>query len=73
MTGSSQGSNRRRCCGLSLSQPGRANPTCPSPSRHAVKHGKVRYFTATELVETLYRDLADNTVGRVIARLLRPT
>ncbi|RVX37889.1 DNA replication protein DnaC [Nonomuraea polychroma] len=32
---------------------------------------KVRYFTAAELVETLYRGLADNSVGRVIENLLR--
>ena len=32
---------------------------------------KVRYFTAAELAETLYRALADNSVGRVIENLLR--
>ena len=32
---------------------------------------RVRYFTAAELVETLYRGLADNTVGKVIDTLLR--
>ncbi len=32
---------------------------------------KVRYFTAAELVETLYRGLADNSVGRVIETILR--
>jgi DNA replication protein DnaC len=32
---------------------------------------KVRYFTAAELVETLFRGLADNSVGRVIENLLR--
>ena len=32
---------------------------------------RVRYFTAPDLVETLYRGLADNSVGRVIDRLLR--
>ena len=38
----------------------------------AVQAGhKVRYFTAAELVETLYRALADNSVGRVIETLLR--
>ena len=38
----------------------------------AVEAGhKVRYFTAAELVETLYRALADNSVGRVIETLLR--
>lgn len=36
----------------------------------AAEH-KVRYFTAAELVETLYRGLADNSVGRVIDTLLR--
>jgi DNA replication protein DnaC len=38
----------------------------------AVQAGhKVRYFTAAELVETLYRGLADNSVGRLIETLLR--
>jgi DNA replication protein DnaC len=38
----------------------------------AVQTGhRVRYFTAAELVETLYRGLADNSVGRVIDTLLR--
>ena len=32
---------------------------------------KVRYFTAAELTETLYRGMADNSVGRVIENLLR--
>ena len=31
---------------------------------------RVRYFTAADLVETLYRGLADNSVGRVIDTLL---
>ena len=38
----------------------------------AVQAGhRVRYFTAAELVETLYRALADNSVGKVIEALLR--
>lgn len=38
----------------------------------AVESGhRVRYFTAAELVETLYRALADNSVGRTIEVLLR--
>jgi DNA replication protein DnaC len=38
----------------------------------AVEAGfRVRYLTAVELVETLYRGLADNTVGRVVDGLLR--
>jgi hypothetical protein len=32
---------------------------------------KVRYFTAAELVETLYRALADNSVGKMIDTLLQ--
>jgi DNA replication protein DnaC len=32
---------------------------------------RVRYFTATELVETLYRSLADNSVGKVITQILK--
>ena len=38
----------------------------------AVQAGhRVRYFTAADLVETLYRGLADNSVGRAIDTLLR--
>ena len=38
----------------------------------AVQAGrKVRYFTAANLAETLYRGLAHNSVGRVIENLLR--
>jgi DNA replication protein DnaC len=38
----------------------------------AVQAGhRVRYFTPADLVETLYRGLADNSVGRVIDTLLR--
>jgi DNA replication protein DnaC len=38
----------------------------------AVEAGhRVRHFTAAELVETLYRALADNSVGRTIETLLR--
>ncbi|WP_433206457.1 IS21-like element helper ATPase IstB [Nocardia sp. CA-107356] len=32
---------------------------------------KVRYFTAADLIDTLYRGLADNTVGKVIDTILR--
>jgi len=39
---------------------------------HAVDAGRrVRYFTATDLVETLYRGLADNSAGRVIEQILK--
>ena len=38
----------------------------------AVEDGyRVRYFSAAELVDTLYRGLADNSVGRVIEAILR--
>lgn len=38
----------------------------------AVRDGRrVRYFTAADLVDTLYRGLADNSVGKVIDALLR--
>jgi DNA replication protein DnaC len=38
----------------------------------AVEDGKrVRYFSATDLVETLYRGLADNSVGRVIEQIMK--
>ena len=32
---------------------------------------RVRYFSATDLVETLYRGLADNSVGRVIEQIMK--
>jgi DNA replication protein DnaC len=39
---------------------------------HAVEEGRrVQYFTATELIETLFRALADNSVGKVITQILR--
>jgi DNA replication protein DnaC len=39
---------------------------------HAVESGqRVRYFTAAELIETLYRALADNSVGKVITQILK--
>jgi len=40
---------------------------------HAAVHRglRVRYFTAAELVENLYRGLADNSVGRLIETVLR--
>jgi DNA replication protein DnaC len=38
----------------------------------AITAGKrVRYFVAASLIETLYRGLADNSVGRLIEQLLR--
>jgi DNA replication protein DnaC len=38
----------------------------------AVQAGhKVRYFTAADLVDTLYRGLADNSAGKMIENLLR--
>jgi DNA replication protein DnaC len=38
----------------------------------AVEAGhRVRYFTAADLVETLYRGMADNSVGKLIDTLLR--
>jgi DNA replication protein DnaC len=32
---------------------------------------KVRYFTAADLIDTLYRGLADNSTGKIIENLLR--
>jgi len=37
----------------------------------SLRAAAVRYFTAADLVETLYRGLADNTVGKIIESLLR--
>jgi DNA replication protein DnaC len=40
---------------------------------HAAIHAghRVRYFTSTDLIDTLYRGLADNTAGKIIDTLLR--
>ncbi len=53
--------------------PGPARATCSSLSvTAAIDAGhRVRYFTAAEVVETLYRGLADNSVGRVIDTILK--
>jgi DNA replication protein DnaC len=41
-------------------------------ARAAVETGlRVRYFIASELVESLYRGLADNSVGKLIAAVLK--
>jgi DNA replication protein DnaC len=50
----------------------RQEPHPGRPRVAAVLAGhRVRHFTAADLVETLYRALADNSVGRVIDTLLR--
>ncbi|WP_312024717.1 ATP-binding protein [Nonomuraea sp. WAC 01424] len=57
-----------------MSRPGpyRTTPwTSPAGSEAPHDRHEVRFFTAAELVETLYRSLADNSVGRVIESLLR--
>ncbi len=53
--------------------PGTGKSHCLIALGHAaVEAGfRVRYFSAAELVDTLYRGLADNSVGRVIDTLLR--
>ena len=66
------GSAPRRTSAWSV-RPAPARSTCSSRSATPPSHAghRVRYFTAADLVETLYRGLADNTVGRVIDTLLR--
>ena len=56
-----------------VSRPALAKATCSWPfGAAAVQDGhRVRYLTAAELAETLYRGLADNSVGRIIDTLLR--
>jgi DNA replication protein DnaC len=44
--------------------------SCSASSNNDAGH-RVRYFTAAELVETLYRGRADNSVGRVIDTILK--
>ena len=73
VTRTSHGKTERRCCSLSPSLPEPAKPTSRQGWRSApARPGTgLQYFTAAELVETLYRALADNSVGRVIENLLR--
>lgn len=54
--------------------PGTSKPHLLVAAGHAaVEAGyKVRCFGAVELVEALYRGLADNSVGKVIESVLRP-
>src|SRR4029453_3126098 len=48
------------------------SPLLPALGSAAVDAGhRVRYYSAADLVDTLYRGLADNTVGKVIDGLLR--
>jgi DNA replication protein DnaC len=51
---------------------GTGKAICYWPSSAAVEAGhRVRYYSAADLVDTLYRGLADNSVGKVIDGLLR--
>lgn len=67
----SNGSMHQRTCA------GRPRPHQKAPRRLAAGHAavdvgnRVRYRTAAELVETLYRGMPDNSIGRVIGTLLR--
>jgi hypothetical protein len=72
-TRTSHGKTARNCCSLSPSLPGTGKShTLIGLGVAAIHAGhKVRYFTAADLVETLYRGLADNTVGKIIESLLR--
>ena len=56
-----------------VGRPARAKATSWSRSASTPSHAghKVRYFTAADLVDTLYRGLADNSAGKVIENLLR--
>jgi DNA replication protein DnaC len=56
-----------------IGPPGTGKSHTPIGLGHAAIHAghKVRYFTAADLIDTLYRGLADNTVGRIIDSLLR--
>ncbi|MCW2690769.1 MAG: hypothetical protein JWR37_5659, partial [Mycobacterium sp.] len=52
-------------------EPGSPTPNRPGVAAIHASH-KVRYFTAADLVETLYRGPADNTVGKIIESLRPP-
>ncbi len=56
-----------------IGPPGTGKSHCLIGLGHAAVDAgfRVRYLSAAELVETLYRGLADNSVGRVIDSLLR--
>ena len=58
---------RRRSSGRSR-RPRRGRGSCRPPRRPMVRR---RYFGAADLVEALYRGMADNTVAKIIDTLLR--
>ena len=68
----SNGSGPRRISVWSA-QPAPARATLLIALGHAAIEAsfRVRYFTAVDLVETLYRGLADNSVGRVLEGILK--
>ena len=56
-----------------IGPPGTGKSHLPMGLGRAAIHAghNVRYFTAADLIDTLYRGLADNTVGKIIDNLLR--
>jgi DNA replication protein DnaC len=67
----SNGSGPKRICLVGPAGTGKSH-VLVSLGVVAVHAGhKVRYFTAADLADTLYRGLADNSAGRVIENLLR--
>ena len=64
------GTGRRGCRLLRCHDDGDGRRLALSVAACQAGH-KVRYFTAAGLVETLFRALADNSVGKTIETLLR--
>ncbi len=69
--GSLESIRPRRTCACSDPPRRRQVPPARPRGRRRPSRHRVRYFTAAELVETLYRGLADDSVGKVIDTQLR--
>ena len=62
---------KENCCLVGPAGTGKSH-LLVAAGAHAVAAGyRVRYFVAATLIETLYRGLADNSVGRLLDQLLR--
>ena len=62
---------KENCCLIGPAGTGKSHVLVALGHAAVAAGHRVRYFSAAELVDTLYRGLADNSVGRVIETILR--